>query len=359
MGVRSIRFHDLLAVHRIEAYQDSHIVWPSSLEAGHSAAYLALASAWQDVNQTLFTFVMRDRGEMLGFVQGAACPGHDSWDLLRLALLPTDPEDRERVADALIEEMLRGIGSRGALRTFARAPVESEGLAVLARQGFRQYTTQQTLLCDRLDLAPAPLPDHLEFRPRRPSDAWGIFQLYCTVAPPQVRHAEGLSSKRWNRGPTLARLLVGQWLRPREVVLTDEGLVVGWVRLTPIKAHAAQRLGVLLHPRVNDVLPALLAHAAIVLRARLDHHAICYVRGYESAVLAGLRDVGFTVVAEHALLVKHMASRVTERQLLIAALRAQGLGIDVSRCQRLETGAPALAHLTTVESPLHDRTRAN
>lgn len=359
MGVRSIHFYDLLTVHRIEANQDSHALWPSPLDAPHSATYLALASAWQDINQTLFTFVLCDKGEMLGLVQGAARPGHDSWDLVRLALLPTDPDERERAAGALLEQLLKAVGGRGALRTFAGAPLGGEGQMLLARQGFRQYTAQYSLLCDRLDVSPAPLPDHLEFRARRRSDAWGIFRLYCSVAPPQVRHAEGLSSKRWNRSATLAHTLAGRWLPVREVVLTDEGLVVGWVRLTPIKGHAAQRLEVMLHPRAYDALPALLAHAAMALQARLDHHTICYVREYESAVFTGLREAGFSVVAEHALLVKHTATRVTERQLLIAALRAQGLGIDVSRYQRPDVGVPTLAHLTTVEFPLHDRTRAN
>lgn len=357
--MRSIHFYDLLAVHRIEANRDSHVLWPSPLDAPHSATYLALASAWQDVNQTLFTFVLREKGELLGMAQGAARLGHDSWDLQRLALLPMDPEDRERAADALLEGLLAAIGGRGSLRTFAAVPVDGEGQTLLTRQGFRRYTTQYSLLCDRLDLAPAPLPEHLEFRARRPADAWGIFQLYCSVAPPHVRHAEGLSSKRWNRGATVAHVLVRRWLRVREIVLTDEGLVVGWVRLTPVKGHAAQRLEVMLHPRAYDALSALLAHAAVALEARLDYHTICNVREYESAVFSGLCDAGFSVVDKQALMVKHAAVRVTERQLLIAALRAQGLGIDVSHCQHPEPAIPMVTNLTTVESPLHDRTRAN
>ena len=373
MGVRSIRFYDLPAVHRIEANQDSHVLWPTSLDEQRSAAYLAVASAWQDVNQTLFTFVLREKREVLGVAQASARPGRDAWDLLRVALVPADPEDRERAADALIERLLEAVGSRGALRTFARAATGSEGQAMLSRQGFRQYTTQSTLACDRLDIAPAPLPEHLEFRPRRAVDAWGIFQLYCSVAPPQVRHAEGLSSKRWSRDSRLAQALPARWLRVREVVLTDEGLVVGWVRLTPIKGHAAQRLQILLHPRAHAALPALLAHAAVALEARLDHYTICHVREYETAILDGLCAAGFSSVGEHALLVRHAAVRVTERQLLIAAVRAQSLGIDVSRYQRPAVEMPVLRRASSgtpapripplakliVELPLHDRTRTN
>lgn len=360
MGVRSVKFHDLVAVHRIEANRGAHVLWPSAGESPHSATYLSLAAAWQDVNQTLFTFVLREKGEMLGLVQGAARPGSDAWDLLRLALIPTDPEDRERAAGALIEEWLVAAAGRGALRAFARAPVDGESAVLLARQEFRGYAREYTLQCERLDLWPSPLPEHLEFRARRPADAWGIFQLYCSVTPAQVRHAEGLSSKRWNHGSKLAHALVGRWLQPREVVLTDEGLVVGWVRLAPIKGHTAQRLEVMLHSRAYGALSALLAHAAVALQARLDCHTVCHVREYEGTVLAGLQEAGFTVATEHVLLVKHMATRVTERQLLIAALRAQSLGIDISPSHHnLEAAVPSLSHLSTVEFPLYDRTRAN
>ena len=359
MGVRAVRFHDLLAVRRVDASQCAHVVWPLAWEAPHSATHLALASAWQDVNQTVFTFVLREKREMLGLVQGTARPGHDAWDLLRLALLTADPEDRERAADALLEHFLVAASGRGALRIFARAPADDEGQVLMARQGFRRYALEYTVVCDRLDLSPAPLPEHLEFRARRPADAWGIFQLYCSVAPPQARHAEGLSSKRWGQGSTLAHALVGRWCRTREVVLADESLIVGWVRLTPLKGQAAQHLEVLLHPRAHGALPALLAHATIALGARLDRPTVCHVRDYEGIVFACLQEAGFAVVSEQALLVKHTATRVTERQLLIAALRAQGLGIDVSRYQQPEPRAPGLAHLSTVEFPLHDRTRTN
>jgi hypothetical protein len=348
-----------LAVRRVAASQCAHVVRPSLWETPHSATHLALASAWQDVNQTVFTFVLCERREMLGLVQGTARPAHDAWDLLRLALLTAGPEDRERTADALLEHFVVAASSRGALRIFARAPADEEGQVLLARQGFRRYALEYTLLCDRLDLSPAPLPEHLEFRARRPADAWGIFQLYCSVAPAQARHAEGLSSKRWGQGSTLVHALVGRWRRTREVVLADENLIVGWVRLTPLKGQAAQHLEVLLHPRAQAALPALLAHATIALGTRLDRPTVCYVRDYEGIVFSGLQEAGFAVVSEQALLVKHTATRVTERQLLIAALRAQGLGIDVSRYQQPEPRASGLAHLSTVECPRHDRTRTN
>jgi len=345
MGLRSIRFHDLPAVRRIGSSHGSHVLWPTGPDAPHSLVHLAVASAWQDVNQTVFTFVLREKRELLGLVQATARPGRDAWDIVRLALTPTDPEDRQRIAELLLEEALRAAGGRGGLRTFARAPSGGEARAILARQGFRHYTTEYTLVRDGLDMTPAPLPEHLEFRPRRPADAWGIFQLYCAVAPPLVRHAEGLSSKRWGQGATLARAVLAPFLRTPEVVLADEGMIVGWVRLceAPGRGHGMQRLDVMLHPRAYPYLPALLVHAAVVLAARLDRRTVCYVRIYEETIFSGLTETGFEVMAEHALLVKHAVARVSERQLLIAALRAQSLGLDVSRSRQARHPDPAPA----------------
>jgi len=354
MGVRSIRFHDLPAVRRVESNHGSHVLWPMGPDAPHSPVHLAMASAWQDVNQTVFTFVLREKRELLGLVQATARPGRDAWDLVRLALTPTDPEDRQRVAELLLEDMLRATGGRGGLRTFARAPSGGEACAVLARQGFRHYTTEYTLVRDGLDMTPAPLPEHLEFRPRRPADAWGIFQLYCAVAPPLVRHAEGLSSKRWSHGSTIAHAVLAPFLRPPEVVLADEGMIVGWVRLceAPGRGHGMQRLDIMLHPRAYPYLLALLVHAAVMLAARLDRRTVCYVRTYEETVFSGLTEAGFRVTADHALLVKHAVARVSERQLLIAALRAQSLGLDVSRSRQTRQPDPFPALV-----PIHPTSR--
>ncbi len=356
MGVRSVRFHDLLAVRRIETRYDAYVLWPSPLDAAPSATHVALASAWQDVNQTVFTFVLRERGTLSGLAQVAARRGQDAWDLVRLALTSIDEEERVHTSAALVEGVLQATSGRGGLRTFARVPPNGEGRDLLLRGGFRPYATEYTTVAERLDPTPAPLPAHLEFRARRPADAWGIFQLYCSVAPAEVRHAEGLSSKRWTNGSRLARALFGRWTATREAVLADEGMIVGWIRVTPTTG-AGQRLEVMLHPRADDMFEALLAHAAVALPVHVDGRTVSHVRAYENTVLTGLRAAGFTVAEEHALFVKHAAVRVTERQLLIAALRAQGLGLDVSRYQHQpDAPVPIAVPLTPTEYALYDRT---
>jgi len=158
----------------------------------------------------------------------------------------------------------------------------------------------------------------------------------------------------------LAAATVDRLRRPREVVLHDEGTIVGWVRLTKTARQQPQRLEVMLHPRVGDVLPALLAHAAVALDMRRDRRTVCHVRVYEDTVLRGLRHAGFVDVDAHALLVKHTVARVTERQLLLAALRAQSLGLDVSHYQQPTAPRPLTPRqagrvgMTTLEHTQHD-----
>ncbi len=333
MITRSVRFHDLPGVHRLAVDRSTRVVEPPDFESSHSALHLAAASAWQDVNQSVFTFVSRDEDGVAGLAQATARPGNDAWDLVRLLLRPGADTTVAQGADEMLEGIVTAMGSRGGLRTFVRVPVEGDGEALLARQGFRQYATEYTLLRDGLDVTPTPAPARLEFRQCRPSDAWGIFQLYCAVAPPVVRHAEGLSSKRWGEHARPVSLLAGL-RRVREVVLVDEGVVVGWARLTPRRGDGdsgVQRLAMMMHPRAVDALPALLAHVAIVLEARLDCPTVCTVRAYEETVYNGLIDVGFIAAFEHALLVKHSVARVVERQFVAAALRARGRGLAVSR----------------------------
>ncbi|MCA1598623.1 MAG: hypothetical protein LC769_06295, partial [Chloroflexi bacterium] len=170
MGVRSIRFYDLLAVRRVEAARAAYLLWPEPLDAMPSATSMALASAWQDVNQTVFTFVQRERGAIMGLAQMTARPTHDAWDLVRLAIASSAPADslnladdqeRERIADDLIEAVVQATGSRGGLRTFARAPADRDGVDLLARRGFRRYADEYTLSADYLDVTPAPLPAYL------------------------------------------------------------------------------------------------------------------------------------------------------------------------------------------------------
>jgi len=60
------------------------------------------------------------------------------------------------------------------------------------------------------------------------------------------------------------------------------------------------------------------------------------------------------------LLVKHAVARVTERQLLLAALRAQSLGLDVSHYQQPNAPRSLVPRqvgrvgMTTLEHTQHD-----
>ena len=119
------------------------VLWPAPLDPVPTAAHLALASAWQDVNQTVFTFVRRDRGALTGFAQASARRSGDAWDLVRLAATGADADadadgTQAQLVDELLEALLGATAGRGGLRTFARAAAAGDGQDALARRGFRR-----------------------------------------------------------------------------------------------------------------------------------------------------------------------------------------------------------------------------
>jgi hypothetical protein len=182
-------------------------------------------------------------------------------------------------------------------------------------------------------------------RLRRADDsAWSIFvHLYCAVTPQMVRHAEGRSSKDWRWSHRMVRRLLARWLISDELLLERDGRVAAWLQVHPARSRRYDQVELL-------ALPALGAEIAEFIRCGLalagPRAAIqplaCRVREYDVEVLHALEDCGFRVVGEEALLVKHSTARVTERQLLVAAQRAQGLArLDLYRYQGRQGDMPS------------------
>ncbi len=163
--------------------------------------------------------------------------------------------------------------------------------------------------------------------------AWSIFvQLYCAVTPQAVRHAEGRSSKDWRWSQRFLRRLVERWWVTDELILEREGRIAGWLQVHPARCRGYQQLEVLALPNLGSEIAQFITYGLTLAGPRAAIQPLaCRVREYDVEVLRALEDCGFHIVSEEALLVKHSTARVTERQLLIAALRAQGLArIDLS-----------------------------
>jgi hypothetical protein len=280
------------------------------------------------------THVVRQGGQVGGFVQAVARPGRQSWDIKRLCCKAVDQGLWAAACQDLLDQASLCAAQHGALRTFVRMASDSEHIALLTTSHYRPYATEITLYGTLDVVIGASLPTEIGIRPRLPRDAWDIFSLYSAVTPALVRHAEGRSLKEWLGSSQPALPALRRFQAVRELVYGEPGMLGAWIRWTPLHKPKAQWLEILARPDA-------VAHLPQVLRYAVDHFGldpncttICRTREYDGRISATLESAGFEPCARETLLVRHTVARVTERQLLVAALRAQGLGIDLSQYRR-------------------------
>ncbi len=120
----------------------------------------------------------------------------------------------------------------------------------------------------------------------------------------------------------------------RELVIGEMGNLQAWLRWRPARGAVPQSLEVLATSDAASRLPEMFRFAAEHLGLDIDAGTICRVREYDGRVSATLEEVGFAPILHETLLVRHTVAWVTERQLLVAALRAQGLGLELSQYRR-------------------------
>ena len=354
MGVHAARVSDLFVIRRLDRNDDSVVLSPMPVACHPSAVALAVRSIWRGAGKRAQTLVLRDGNHSQGFVQARARPGRESWDIVRLACLAADQDTWVRVCAELLDNVGGVAAQSGALRTFARVPSDSPNLALLSDSGFRPYASE---IVYRGTLRPlAALEPRADVRLRRSLDAWDVFSLYCAVTPALIRHAEGRSLKEWATGHRVSDATFNRWSRTREVVVGNISGVDGWIRWSPIRSLGVQLLEVYMRPEAAGRLSELVTFGVKFLGLDPDCITLCKVREYDGSVSATLVQAGFDAGLRETLLVRHTVARVTERQLLVAALRAQGLGIDISRYgTRADVVHHRLASSMEVEHQYYDQ----
>ena len=356
MVVHAIRLSDLLVVRRLVLNAESLVLSPGPAASCPSAFALAVRSAWRGAGKRAQTLVLRDGARCEGFVQARPRPGRESWDIVRMACVASDDETWLRGCADLLDNVGGIAAQSGALRTFARVPADSPNVTLLAESGFRSYAGELIYHGTLRALVTSPAAAPVDVRLRRPADAWDVFSLYCAVTPALIRHAEGRSLKEWTAGNRVVDATVRRWSRPREIVAVDVNGIQGWIRWTPRRSQSFQLLEVLMRPEAADRLVELVRFGVEYLGLDPDCTTVCRIREYDDSVSAVLRNAGFSSGLRETLLVRHTVARVTERQLLVAAIRAQGLGIDISRYgTRADVVQHRLASSMEVEHQYYDQ----
>ena len=232
--------------------------------------------------------------------------GRSAWEVDWLVL---DQEgDEERFALALLKGLTEEAVKARVQRIFLRLPVRSDLMAVAPRAGFVPYCTE-TLLRGDPSYRQLPSGSSVELRPRKKGDETGIFRLYHTAVPPQVRSVEGMTLDEWS-----ATRDVPFW-QQREYVWSQEDRVRAWLQIN--RGSGCGQLCLLLHPEDTGRLDEIVCAATARLRTKQPVQAL--VPHFQPELLSLLTQVwGFEAGAEYQLLARQLAVRVPEPRLVPA-----------------------------------------
>ncbi len=315
----------------------------------------ALLSAVLPITPHAHTWLAEEHWRLLGLAQARSRPGAQAWDLTYLATvvpsasqpLVVDPDD---VLLELVQYALNIALTRGVLRFFTRVEDDASEQEVFTRLGFQRYAREATYClpsaADGLDALAAGALGTLDtltgehaapqggrltlVAPRRSDvlaqraevplrrwhrhDAWGLMRLYTASTPHLVQVAEGLTSDelvytRAGGGRTWTLPLVEPAC---EAFVLDRGVRLGgWIRLRYGRGSQPHMLSLLAHPDDDGVATELLRFGLELLRQKPPRAIVCQVRDYESPVVNALRSAGFEQIASHALLIRHLAARIS------------------------------------------------
>ncbi len=250
-------------------------------------------------------------GRIDGLVGARSRLGTDIWDIDQL--ISATHQRGGQVYANLLRHLITAAGEEGVQKVFLRAMLQSPAVESARLTGFYQYAVERVyrLPC----LRPYPHSPVFPLRPRRRADHHALFHLYCSVVPVVVRQVEGMTLQEW-------RWTEGWGLRPpvnwrvdlprtrRDFVLDRESGLGAWLQ---IRAGARSIMTLM---RVEEEPDAREMIRFALNQLRQGKTVYFPVREYQSFLEPILREEGFELIAEQALLARALAIRVYEPKLL-------------------------------------------
>lgn len=244
------------------------------------------------------SFVYSDRGLIRGLVCLSRCRGPSVWSIEYLLLAP----GHERLCIDLLGRLSFAGAEIRAERIFLRLDSVSPSVDMAKQAGFNHYLTE-FLYCLEEVRQVEPLGLSLVLRPKCSADEHGLFRLYSTATPLQVRSAEGMTLQEWQQGrdrDASSELVfeggneISAWLRIRQNRMAGQFDIV--TELGPVE------LGQL----VNCSLAMLKGRRPIY----------CLAPEFQQKLRCVLEEQGFHQVAAYTCMSKQLAVRVHEPQLV-------------------------------------------
>ena len=143
-------------------------------------------------------------------------------------------------------------------------------------------------------------------REQRAADLFNILQLYESVTPPNVRHAEAYTSRSWRIGSSI----VPRGVREQAWVLEHKasGRVAAYIR---ILSHRNRHLVRILTGRDQDhKLDQILRYGLRHIKPGANVQIFASVRDYQLEQAVPLENLGFIDLGEQVALVKHTVQYV-------------------------------------------------
>lgn len=239
-----------------------------------------------------------------GVASARRCAGPTAWVVDHLALSPTGTEEN---AAELLERAAVHAGSQGARRLFLRTPEGWHMSETGRRCGFHPCA-QATVhaLAGRTPLMGVEAASGV--RPRLPSDDLGLFRLYNSCTPSEVRSVVGMTLQEWQD----AQQPPGR--STREFVLEDGAVLAAWIRLDRYRGRI--RVQTALAPDWGGDPRSLVA---FVLGQTGSRPVLWEVPDYHEGMRMLLEQVGLEAVASYKVMVKTLAVRVRKPALGLAS----------------------------------------
>jgi hypothetical protein len=239
------------------------------------------------------TWVSVHGATIRGLISARRRAKRTAWEVDCLINADDDPS----VAHSLLERMAAGTAKEGAERIFLRLAAESPMVEIARGVGFFTYAHETLYRADE----PAPTPDPgLPLRSASKADAFGIYQLYNAVTPASVRAIEGATFREWQA----AREPWGG--NPSDLVLEEEGIITGWLRLLP---GSESRFSMLIHPQRRD--PEAFLETALA-RLKGDRPVLCLAPSRGDSLSRLLHRLAFSPVEDYVLMAKRTARLAEE-----------------------------------------------
>lgn len=224
--------------------------------------------------------------------------GPTAWDVSSLVVADKDCHDS-------CAELLMRLGelaaSVEATKLFLRLDDSSHLLRIAQENDFKPYQTEVLYTYDLNEKS----AESEGMRQKSDADSHGIYRLYHTSVPPQVRIVEGITLDDWLD----CREHLNDENGAKEYILEAGSEVKGWVKLCTNSTNAF--LEMIAPPQTQDISKRLVDFA--LSKAEPGVHVSALVPEYSTAIAASLEKAGFK--ASHRMVSLHRPVAVPVKEI--------------------------------------------